>query len=285
MRVTLSRHIGFCGGVTRSIAIAYDAVKNVKGNAYTDGELVHNSNTLARLEQIGIKKLPNELKLCQSDDSIIIRAHGVTPARKAALHILGCKVIDATCPKVLKIAELIEKYAGDGYHIILVGDANHPEIIGLCGYVPGEKITVLSSTEEVFGLKISHEKIVVLSQTTFECELFEEIARTICKQFRGAIVSNTICPSAANRQREVAFLSRNGCDCIVVVGGKLSKNAKSLKNTAETNGCCSLIIEHENDPTLTETERFSHVAIVSGTSTDYQDACAVYKKLLSLVPK
>jgi 4-hydroxy-3-methylbut-2-enyl diphosphate reductase len=285
MRVFLSQHIGFCAGVNRSIAMVYAESKRCKGIVYTDGELVHNAGTLDELTRADITKLQDGQKLCKAYDSIIIRAHGVTPARKEALSLLCDRIVDATCPKVLKIAELIKKYSTDGYQIILIGDASHPEVIGLCGYAHGENITVLSSVEEVFNLKMSDAKMVVLSQTTFEHSLFQEIADMICRCFMNVIVNNTICSAAICRQQEIFHFIGNGCDCIVIVGSEFSKNTQSLRDVAERNGCRALVVEDAKDQTITEAKKYGHVGVISGTSTNRTDVNGVYEKLLSLISK
>ncbi|MDR0680043.1 MAG: 4-hydroxy-3-methylbut-2-enyl diphosphate reductase [Puniceicoccales bacterium] len=280
MKVFLSKYIGFCEGVRRSIAMSYDEIRKANGNVYTDGDLVHNSRTLDRLAYAGIHKLQDDQSLPKNCDSIIVRAHGVTPARRKMLGALGCRVIDATCPKVLRIAGLIKKYSNEGFHILLAGKADHPEIIGLCGYAPDEKITVLSSAREVSNLKTCSEKIIVLSQTTFESEVFEEIANAVLKRFKDATVKNTICSSTINRQREILDFIQSGCDCIIVVGSKFSNNTKSLYNTATANGCHSLIIKNSQDPELANTKKYNCIGITSGASTDYQDAYEIYERLL-----
>jgi len=242
MKITLSKYIGFCDGIRCSIAMACDEARIVSGNVYTDGELIHNSNTLRRLMQAGIGKLQDTHNLCKNRDSIVIRAHGITPARRKMLEALGCKLIDATCPRALKIAGLLKKYFSDGHHTILAGDGNHLEIIGLCGYSPGKKITVLSSVEEVLNLDVSSKKIVIFSQTTFEHRLFDEIANAVCERFGNIVVKNTICLSTINRSNEVFRFVENGCECIIVVGSKFSKNTKSLYSVALASGCYSLLL-------------------------------------------
>jgi 4-hydroxy-3-methylbut-2-enyl diphosphate reductase len=250
---------------------------------YTDGELIHNSNALGELARAGIGQLRDTQKLNKSSDSIVIRAHGVTPARRKLLNSLCGRVVDATCPKVLRIARLMEKYSAGGYHPVLIGDGAHPEVIGLCGYASGGNITVLSSVEEALDLKISAARIVVLSQTTFERDLFQKIAGVICERFGNVAVENTLCSATVNRQREILRFIENGCDCILVVGSEFSRNTKSLRDTAEGNGCRALIVEHAGDKTIAEAQNYSRIGVISGTSTNYEDVKGVYEKLLSLV--
>jgi 4-hydroxy-3-methylbut-2-enyl diphosphate reductase len=240
---------------------------------------------LGRLADVGIIKLKDARVPPVPEDSIVIRSHGVTPARRQALNALGCRVIDATCPNVLKIAGLIKRYSCIGYHIILVGDRTHPEVIGLCGYAGPEEITVLSAPDGIGELKIAAPKVLVLSQTTFEHALFERIARSICEHFTGVEVKNTICDATKARQNEVIRLLAEGCDCIVVVGSEFSKNTKSLRNLAMDRGCYSLIAEDANEEKLSNLCAFTKIGIIAGASTDGTDTCAVYEKLLSLISK
>jgi 4-hydroxy-3-methylbut-2-enyl diphosphate reductase len=162
MELILSKYTGFCGGVKRSVDIAHrEAREQSQGQVWVDGKLVHNPRVLPRLEDIGVRELGSTLQPCNASDSIIVRAHGVTPARRKTLEGLAHKVIDATCPKVRKTAGLIEKYSADGYHVVLAGDGTHPEIIGLRGQAEEGRISVLSSAVEVDCLKISEANVIV----------------------------------------------------------------------------------------------------------------------------
>jgi 4-hydroxy-3-methylbut-2-enyl diphosphate reductase len=199
------------------------------------------------------------------------------------LNTLCDRVIDATCPRVLKVAGLVKKYSTDGYRIILVGDGSHPEVIGLCGYAHAGNIRVLSSVEEVLNLEIPDAKIAVLSQTTFERSLFREIADVICGRFANVTVNDTICPAALCRQEEVLRLIEGGCDCVVIVGSEFSKNTQSLRRVAERNGCHALIVENAENQTIPEAKKYSRIGVISGTSTSWKDADGVCEKLLLLV--
>jgi 4-hydroxy-3-methylbut-2-enyl diphosphate reductase len=283
MKVFLSKYVGFCGGVSRSVAMAYAESKRCKGTVYTDGELVHNSSTLDELAHAGISKLQDGQKLCKARDSIIVRAHGITPARREMLNALCDRVIDATCPRVLKVAGLIKKYSTDGYQIILIGDDSHPEVIGLCGYAHAGNVKVLSSVEEALNLEIFDAKMAVLSQTTFEHGLFRKIVDVICERFASVTVHDTTCPAASCRQEEVLRLIKSGCDCIVIVGSEFSKNTHSLRRVAERSGCTALVVESAENQTVSEAEKYSHIGIISGTSTNWRDVDGVRKKLLLLI--
>jgi 4-hydroxy-3-methylbut-2-enyl diphosphate reductase len=168
---------------------------------------------------------------------------------------------------------------------VLVGDKNHPEIIGLCGYAAHEKFTVLSSREEAANLKISETKVVVLCQTTFETSLFERIAHAICERFQAVEVKNTICGATRARQAAVIDLIADGCDCIIVVGSKFSNNTKSLCGIAARNNCHSLMVENANDEMLPAATKFTKVGVIAGASTDEIDTEMVYQRLLSLIPE
>jgi 4-hydroxy-3-methylbut-2-enyl diphosphate reductase len=181
------------------------------------------------------------------------------------------------------IARLIKKYSADGYSIALVGDGTHPEIVGLYGYTTGENVAVLSSVEEALDLKIPAAGIVVLSQTTFERDLFQKIAGVICRRFGNAVVEDTLCSVTANRQKEILRFIESGCDCIVIVGSEFSRNTRSLRDMAERNTCRALIVEHADSKNIAEARNYSHIGVISGTSANYLDVKSVYEKLLSLV--
>jgi 4-hydroxy-3-methylbut-2-enyl diphosphate reductase len=262
-----------------------EARKKNQGQIWVDGKLVHNPRALTRLRNVGIRELGNTPGQCNEGDRIIVRAHGIAPARRKILEALSHNIIDATCPKVLKVAGLVKKYSAEGYHIVLVGDRTHPEIIGLCGYAMEERTSIISAIGEVDCLKISVANVVVLSQTTAECDVFEKIAEKISRRYANTIVKNTICETALERQSEVARLISAGCDCIIVVGGRFSQNTKSLRDSARNRQCASFIVEDLDGEDLAEALKYKRIGIISGTSTDGRDAMEVHKKLLSLISK
>lgn len=284
MKVFLARNIGFCDGVKRSINITLDQLNLAKGKVYTEGPLVHNMAVINKLLKIGVHILKAGMYL-HSNDIVVIRAHGIPHDRHLELQSMGCLVKDATCPKVLRIAGLIRKYSNLGYNIIFIGDAAHPEVIGLRSYSQKAQIHVISSINEFYTLKPLSGQIIVLCQTTLNIERFIEIVDKIHKIYPNAIIKNTICPSTKDRQSEVLELINKGCDLIVVVGSKNSKNSNELIDIALKHETEAIIIESQLDITLKDIATHNLIGVCSGASTDIQDVINVHKKILSLIPK
>jgi (E)-4-hydroxy-3-methyl-but-2-enyl pyrophosphate reductase len=165
----------------------------------------------------------------------MIRAHGVSPARRRELQQLHALLADATCPDVAKIQGLIRREAAKGYHIVIFGDEGHAEVLGLLGFAEGRG-HVVSTAEDVARLPDMHP-VCLVSQSTQLPAAYEEVGRRVRERFADALILDTICDSTRNRQQELAALAKE-VDAIVVVGGVHSANtvrlvelARSLKPT------------------------------------------------------
>jgi 4-hydroxy-3-methylbut-2-enyl diphosphate reductase len=222
MKVILAKQAGFCFGVKRATQMAFDAAgKDQK--TYTLGPIIHSPQVVGKLENLGIRALDSLDGL--ENGTIIIRSHGVeykemNEARKKNLDIL-----DATCPFVKKAQEHVKSLSESGYGVVVVGDADHPEVQGIVSY-GGEKVFVVASGEDVKKLpKMS--KIGVIAQTT---QSFENLKNVVCEcLLRGGEIRvyNTICDATTVRQEEAKELAGQ-VDCMLVVGGFNSANTRRL---------------------------------------------------------
>ena len=158
MKIIVAKTAGFCMGVRRAVEMVLDASKKDKDFIYTFGPLIHNPQVLNILMEKGIQVLDEIPK--KGSGTVLIRAHGIPPYQHEKLKNSGFDVIDATCPRVIKVQNIIKNYAKQGYASIIIGDRDHPEVIGLLGYA-GEKKVVIGSMEELTKIPLFEKAIIV----------------------------------------------------------------------------------------------------------------------------
>ena len=222
MKIILAKRAGFCFGVKRATQMAFEAAGMDK-KTYTLGPIIHSPQVVNRLEEMGVKVLKN----LESMDSgtIIIRSHGVAAGEIDEAVQKQLEIVDATCPFVKKAQEHVKSLSDSGYGVVVVGDADHPEVQGIVSY-GGDKVFVVGSGEEVRMLP-KMNKIGVVAQTT---QSFENLKNVVseCLLRGGEIrVFNTICDATAVRQEEAKELACQ-VDCMLVVGGFNSANTRRL---------------------------------------------------------
>ncbi|MDY6837228.1 MAG: 4-hydroxy-3-methylbut-2-enyl diphosphate reductase [Thermodesulfobacteriota bacterium] len=262
MRIKLAKTAGFCMGVRRAVEIVLDVANSQEGPIYTFGPLIHNPQVLEILAEKGVSIL-EDLSV-KGPGSVVIRAHGVPPQIKQALSDSGLTVIDATCPRVVKVQTIIAKYAKQGYGVIIVGDRDHPEVTGLLGYANGQG-HVLSCLEDVDRLP-SLERAIVVAQTTQDGRFFNAVAHTIREHFSHFKLFDTICDSTHRRQAEVRNMAKS-VDAVVVVGGRNSGNTQRLAQVVEQEGVPAFHVEREEELDRKAIEPLQAVAVTAGAST------------------
>ena len=262
MKITIARTAGFCMGVRRAVDMVLDASNKAKEPIFTYGPLIHNPQVLEMLESKQIFRMD---AIPESGSGIVlIRAHGVPPEDEKALSDAGFTVVNATCPRVVRVQVIINKYSNKGFNTIILGEENHPEVIGLLGYAKGHGHTI-ACLEELEALP-RFEKAVVVAQTTQNTKLFEQIkiwCRTHAPHYE---IFDTICDSTEKRQNEVRDLSQNH-DAVIVVGGKFSGNTKRLAQVAAETGTTSMHIEQASEIDYANLSHAQAIAITAGAST------------------
>lgn len=262
MKVRLARKAGFCMGVRRAMEMALEANYHYPDPVYTFGPLIHNPQVLSMLEKKGIRILdPNQE---EQTGTVVIRAHGIPPQDHDRLNKRGCTIVDATCPRVIKVQAIIKKYAQEGYTPIIVGDRDHPEVIGLLGFSQDKGI-ILTHPDQVKDLP-DLKQVIVVAQTTQDESLFQGTVEKIRERFPNSLVFNTICNATHERQEEVRELARQ-VDGLVVVGGYNSGNTRRLAAIAESVGTPCFHIEREDQLDQNEIRRFKTVGVTAGAST------------------
>jgi 4-hydroxy-3-methylbut-2-enyl diphosphate reductase len=276
MKILLAKTAGFCMGVRRAVELVMDVPGAHEDQICTFGPLIHNAQVLALLKEKGICVL-NEVPT-QGAGTVLIRAHGVPPETKQGLKNAGYKVVDATCPRVIKVQTIIRKHAQKKYVSIIVGDKDHPEVTGLLGYA-GDNGHVIGSLEELEALP-EFDKAIIVAQTTQNTQLFDSV-KTWAQNFPHYKVFDTICDSTERRQAEVKRLA-DSVDLVIVVGGRDSGNTRRLVEIAKQAGKPAYHIETEADLESLDTGSLAsaqHIGITAGASTPNWIIKRVYRTL------
>jgi (E)-4-hydroxy-3-methyl-but-2-enyl pyrophosphate reductase len=274
LKITIAKTAGFCMGVRRAVEMALDASNRTDTPIYTYGPLIHNPQVMDILAQKGIsviRRIPET-----GTGTVLIRAHGVPPEDRDKLKKAGFDVIDATCPKVIKVQSIIAKHARQGYAVIIVGDRAHPEIIGLQGY-SGDLGVVAENMADLTALP-EFDKAIIVAQTTQNKVFFEAVTAWAEKFHQNYRVFNTICDSTESRQEDVKNLAEK-VDAVVVVGGYESGNTKRLFDIATDAGKAAIHIETEADLDVSQLDNPRHIAITAGASTPNWIIKRVYREL------
>lgn len=224
-KIIVSKKSGFCYGVKKAIEMAESISGRNKERIYTLGPLIHNRYEVKRLERLGVKSVSSIRRLKKG--ILLIRTHGLTKGIMDELKTKDLSLIDATCPFVKRVQRLVETLSKEGYSVIIIGEKNHPETIGLVSYSLGP-VQVVNSAVEIKKLKMD-EPIAVVSQTTQSVGAFKALVDEIKRRFSRVKIFNTICNAASERQKETEGLAGR-VDLMIIVGGKNSANTTRLKD-------------------------------------------------------
>jgi len=226
MIVKIADPCGFCFGVDRAVRMCEESLTLQSGPHYSLGPLVHNQAVVDLFEQKGLMAADSPSNIPEGAHAVI-RAHGVTPAVIAELNAKNIRITDTTCPKVIAVQKLCKKYSEEGRKIVICGDKDHPEVIGIAGNATGT-VQYITGLEDIDKLDLQpEEEAALLSQTTFNLEKFLSIAAACEEKFPHMLVQNTIC--SATRERQAAAKALAGkVDVMVVLGGQNSSNTKKL---------------------------------------------------------
>ncbi len=272
MEVKLAEYAGFCFGVKRAIDTVYEEV-NKGGVIYTYGPIVHNEEVVKDLADKGVYSLDTEEELEDlafsnyANVTVVIRAHGVPERIYSILESVGATIVDATCPFVKRIHNIVREKSLEGYHIIIVGSAAHPEVEGIVGWCKG-KVTVVENAEEAAAFEAPlGEKIFIVSQTTFNYNKFEYIVALFKNKGYNVNVVNTICSATEERQRSAQKLAAE-VDAMIVIGGKHSSNTAKLYEICSKECALTYYIQTLDDLRLEELPKAVRlVGVTAGAST------------------
>ena len=266
MEVVLAKSSGFCFGVKRAVDRVYEQLAENK-KIYTYGPIVHNDDVVKDLEEKGVKVLNTKEELTElTEGSVVIRAHGVPKEIYEIMEQKNIECIDATCPFVKRIHKIVEKESTEGRHIIVIGNAKHPEVEGIRGWCK-TPATVIESREEALQFNGSKDdKYCVVSQTTFNYKKFQELVEIFQKKGYDIIVANTICSATEERQKEASELAAKA-DVMIVIGGTHSSNTRKLYELCKSECENTYYIQTLADLQLELPNSVELVGITAGAST------------------
>ncbi|RHS80572.1 4-hydroxy-3-methylbut-2-enyl diphosphate reductase [Ruminococcus sp. AM44-9AT] len=276
MKVKVAETAGFCFGVKRAVNKVYELIDTEQKPIFTLGPIIHNEGVVADLEARGVHVIA-EADLDSPDDTlqngtVVIRSHGVGKAIYDKLKEKNISYVDVTCPFVLKIHRIVEKESLAGNHIIIIGDKDHPEVQGICGWCQGPYTVIRNKEEAEAFVPQKGKKISIVSQTTFNYNKFKDLVEILCKKrYDNNVLNilnilNTICNATEERQREAKNIAGE-VDTMLVVGGRHSSNTQKLFEICKKECGNTYYIQ---TPVDLDSEMFqcsSYVGITAGAST------------------
>lgn len=263
MKIELAKNSGFCMGVRDAILRIVHEINTTDEIIYVYGPLIHNPQTIEVLHKRGLKTIDSFNAI---DDKVVaIRTHGIEYDNLKEIQSRAKRYINLTCSRVARVQGIIKKYSNRNYFTVIVGDRDHAEVVGLQSYA-SSGVLVVSRVEDVKKIPES-PKYIVVSQTTLDTELFEDVIREIKTRFSDVVVINTICNSTHNRQGDVKEAIRGGIDALVVVGGKNSANTQRLAQIGRDKHITTFHIETESELDRNKFTGVNNVLVTAGAST------------------
>lgn len=270
MEIKKAETAGFCFGVKRAVETVYKELQKEENRAisiYTYGPIIHNEEVVKNMEKRGVKVLRSEEELeSVTRGIIIIRSHGVSETTCKKLESRGLTVVDATCPFVKKIHNIVKKESEQGRHIIIVGNPEHPEVKGIKGWA-GENVSVIQNAKEAETLVLmSGNEVCIVAQTTFNYNKFKELVEIILEKSYDVSVLNTICSATKERQAEARSIAEE-VDAMIVIGDKHSSNTQKLFEICQKACKDTYYIQTLDDLDLNQLGSVETVGITAGAST------------------
>lgn len=274
VEIIVAKHMGFCGGVKRAVEMARSTAESSAGSVYTWGPLIHNPQVVGKLQDAGVK-VAGELEDL-AGEAFVVSAYGVEHSVLDAAKAEGMRIVDATCPVVIRAHSLAFKLVEEGYQLVVVGDHGHPEMVTLKEAL-GDKVTIVHTREEAVLVKL-RGRIAVMSQTTQSQENFRQIVGDLALRTKELRVVNTLCPAITVRQEEAEVMVEE-VDALVVIGGHHSANTTRLAEIGRANELPTYHLEvpEELDPAWFAGVR--KVGVMSGASTPEWIIAEVLRRL------
>jgi 4-hydroxy-3-methylbut-2-en-1-yl diphosphate reductase len=277
MEIVIDETAGFCWGVVRTIDKVEERLNSSDKSVYILGHIIHNPAEIRRLESLGMKTISyDELELLPKDTSeVIIRAHGEPPSTYARTEALELSIIDATCPLVKTLQSRIKKYYDEGWQIVVLGERNHAEVIGIRG-VCNDECIVIRSTEEALEKIDFSRRTVLFSQTTMDKPTFHAIEKTLQEKFIALcgdrpledifLAKDTICKYVSGREAHLRRFAES-CDIVLFVAGRNSSNGRSLFKICSKANSRTFFVEDVSEIENIWFDGVERVGITGATST------------------
>ena len=266
MKVELAKSAGFCFGVEKAVNTVYEEAKKENEIVYTLGPIIHNEEVVKDMKKRGVEAVKMEDLASLPKGTVIIRSHGVSREVYNFVKNSGHRVVDATCPFVKKIHAIVSVQSGKGKNVVIIGNPDHPEVMGIKGW--GDKNTYAVENIEQFinlGLK-KDEEIIIVAQTTFNHKKFQEIIDKISLLGYDVRCFNTICNATQERQAEAKKIASN-VDAMIVIGDKKSSNTGKLVEICQEECKNTVFIQTLEDLNYDALLSVDSVGITAGAST------------------
>ena len=273
MEVKVAKTAGFCFGVQRAVDKVYELIDSCQDRLFTLGPIIHNEEVVNDLEKKGVRVASEEeLKTLPKGSTVVIRSHGVGKKVYDQLKECGLSYVDVTCPFVLKIHRIVEKESKAGSHIVIIGDPDHPEVVGICGWCIGSYTVIRTKQDALDFVPPESKNVCIVSQTTFNYNKFKDLVEILRKKrYDNTVLNilnilNTICNATEERQREAKSIAGE-VDTMLVVGGRHSSNTQKLFEICKKECENTYYIQ---TPVDLDSEMFqcsSYVGITAGAST------------------
>ena len=273
MEVKVAKTAGFCFGVQRAVDKVYELIGSCPDRLFTLGPIIHNEEVVNDLEKKGVRVASeDDLRTLPEGSTVVIRSHGVGKKVYDHLEEYGLSYVDVTCPFVLKIHRIVEKESRAGAHIVIIGDPDHPEVVGICGWCMGP-YTVIRTEQDALDFVFPADKsICIVSQTTFNYNKFKDLVEILReKRYDNTVLNilnilNTICNATEERQREAKSIAGE-VDTMLVVGGRHSSNTQKLFEICKKECENTYYIQTPVDLDSDMFQCSSYVGITAGAST------------------
>ena len=262
LEIVLADHAGFCFGVKRAIELAMNLAEDGKHPLYTLGPIIHNPQVVGRLEELGVETV-NEVDQLK-EGAVIIRSHGVPPQTIEDLINRGLEVIDATCPFVKRAQDYARELLQEGFQVVICGDQNHPEVIGIFGSANNEAL-VVKNAGDLAQHKLT-QKVGLVAQTTLSIQTYKDVISHLVDQVKELKVYNTICTTTEEKQKATAQLAKT-VDVMLVIGGRNSANTTRLVEICENEGVQTYHIETAQELKREWFQGVLRVGVTAGAST------------------
>ena len=273
MEVKVAKTAGFCFGVQRAVDKVYELIDSCQDRLFTLGPIIHNEEVVNDLEKKGVRVASEEeLKTLPKGSTVVIRSHGVGKKVYDQLKECGLSYVDVTCPFVLKIHRIVEKESKAGSHIVIIGDPDHPEVVGICGWCIGPYTVIRTKQDALDFVPPEGKNVCIVSQTTFNYNKFKDLVEILSKKrYDNTVLNilnilNTICNATEERQREAKSIAGE-VDTMLVVGGRHSSNTQKLFEICKKECENTYYIQTPVDLDSDMFQCSSYVGITAGAST------------------
>ena len=270
MEVKVAKTAGFCFGVQRAVDKVYELIDSCPDRLFTLGPIIHNEEVVNDLEKKGVRVASEEeLKTLPEGSTVVIRSHGVGKKVYDQLEECGLSYVDVTCPFVLKIHRIVEKESKAGSHIVIIGDPDHPEVVGICGWCIGPYTVIRTKQDALDFVPPEGKNVCIVSQTTFNYNKFKDLVEILRKKrYDNTVLNilnilNTICNATEERQREAKSIAGE-VDTMLVVGGRHTQKLFEIcKKECENTYYIQTPVDLDSDMFQCS----SYVGITAGAST------------------